>query len=351
MATTIPSPSQTPPALTSPAQPAIPSVDPVPATTATAQVERVWIEDPSLFVQVPNEMTVDGDRALTVGVDLAHPSRHEEIESTLRAALPPGSVIAWPSDRRLTVLVPPGGPFTIDLSGSVAAAGSTLTSLVFRIDRPTYEVALYSPNDVLTGTVTPRGAWTVHLALQMVEAFSPDRHHVLVYHGILPRRSDYSLLDLSTGATTDLAEPFMRMAANGHSLMGWLPDGRLLGVGHATSFVGTADGQRPVELAGLVGQGAVLAPSRHVLALWSYAESTAAILDLDTGVIRALPGAFPRCTVGGIVAISWVDEDRVAISDCTEDLGGMTRTRVLSARTGATLETRLGDQLVATLRG
>ena len=74
-------------------------------------------------------------------------------------------------------------------------------------------------------------------------------------------------------------------------------------------------------------------------------------LDLATGTLRPLPGVFPRCTVGGIVALSWIDDDRIAVSDCTVDLGGTPRTRVLSVSTGATLETRLGDQLVATLAG
>jgi hypothetical protein len=95
----------------------------------------------------------------------------------------------------------------------------------------------------------------------------------------------------------------------------------------------------------------VLAPSRHLVALWSYAESTAAILDLATGKLRPLPGFFTRCTVSGIVALFWIDDGRIAVSDCTVDLGGTPRTRVLNVNTGATLETRLGDQLVATLAG
>jgi hypothetical protein len=337
----------------SPSVASIPSPSPSVASTTPdrAQVDRVWIDDPKYFVQLPNEMIVDGDRELTVGIDFADPPRHDLIEPALRAGLPPGSVIAWPSDRSVTARVPPGGPFTVDLGAARPGPKSNLASLTFHIDRPTYEVALYRPTDVLAGSVMPTRTWTVHLALQLVESFAPDGHHVLAYHGILPRRSDYSLLDLDTGRKSSLAEPFMQMAANGHSLMDWLPDGRLLGAAHATSFVGDADGQHPIQLPGLVGQGAVLAPSRTLVALWSYAEGTAAILDLATGKLRPLPGAFPRCTVGGIVALSWVDDDRIAVSDCTVDLGGTPRTRVLDVSTGATLETWLGDQLVATLAG
>jgi hypothetical protein len=315
-----------------------------------AQVDRVWIDDPKYLVQLPNEMIVDGDRELTVGIDFADPPRHNDIELALRAGMPSGSVIAWQSDRRVTVRVPPGGPFTVELGAAKPGPTSNLVSLTFLIDRPTYEVALYRPGDVLAGSVTPTRTWTVHLALQLVESFAPDGHHVLAYHGILPRRSDFSLLDLETGRKSDLADPFTQMAANGHSLMDWLPDGRLLGVAQATSVVGDADGQHPVELPGLVGQGAAPAPSGQLVALWSYAESTAAILDLATGKLRALPGAFLRCTVSGIVALSWIDDERLAISDCTVDLGG-TRTRVLNVSTGATLDTRLGDQIVATLAG
>jgi hypothetical protein len=331
----------------------LPSPSPAVASPAPdrAQVDRIWIDDPKYFVQLPNEMIVDGDHELTVGIDFAGPPRHDDIEPALRAGVPSDSIIAWPSDRRVTVRVPPGGPFRIEIGAAKPGPQSNLTSLSFQIDRPTYEVALYRPGDVLAGSVKPIRTATVHLALQLVESFAPDGHHVLAYHGILPRRSDYSLLDLETGRTTDLADPFMQMAANGHSLIDWLPDGRLLGVAHATSFVGDADGQHPVELPGLVGQGAVLAPSRHLVALWSYAESTAAILDLATGKLRPLPGAFPRCTVGGIVGLSWVGDDRIAVSDCTVDLGGTPRTRVLSVDTGATVETRLGDVLVATLAG
>jgi hypothetical protein len=82
----------------------------------------------------------------------------------------------------------------------------------------------------------------------------------------------------------------------------------------------------------------------------SYSEKTVGILDLATGNLRLLPGTFPRCTVGGL-ALSWIDDDQLVIGDCTDDLGGTPRTRVLSARTGATLQTRLGDQLVAILAG
>jgi hypothetical protein len=80
----------------------------------------------------------------------------------------------------------------------------------FQIDRPTYEVALYRPGDVLAGSVKPTRTSTVHLA--------PAARRV-VRPGIVPRRSDYSLLDLETGRTSDLADPFMQMAANGHSLI------------------------------------------------------------------------------------------------------------------------------------
>ena len=249
--------------------------------------------------------------------------------------------------------VPAGGPFDIDLSSAEPAPQSVPlpSSLRFHIDRPTFEVALYRPKDVLAGSLAPRRTWTVHLALQHIFSLASDGHRVLVYHGLTPRRTDFSMLDLDSGQKSTLAEPFMQMAKNGTSLMDWLPDGRLLGVAHATSFVGDTDGQHPVELPGLVGQGAVLSPSGDLVGLWSYSEGTVGILDLATGKLRLLPGTFPRCTVGGIVALSWIDDDQFVISDCTADLGGTPRTRVLSARTGATLQTRLGEQLVAILAG
>lgn len=325
---------------------------PIPsAPPARAQVERVWIDDPKYWVQMPDEMVVDGDRVLTVGVDFSEPPRHGEIEPALRAGVPSGSVIEWPSDRRVTLRVPPGGPFDIDLSGAEPAPKSWLTTLRFHVDRPTYEVTLYRPSEVLAGSLTPVRTWRVHLAVQHVGAFAADGHRVLMYHGITPRRTDFSIVDLDIAGKSELSAPFMDMAANGTSLMDWLPDGRLLGVAHAASFIGDGDGQHPQALPGLVGQGAVLSPSRGLVALWSYAESTAAILDLATGKLRPLPGTFPRCTVGGIVSLSWIDDDRLAISDCTVDLEGTPRTRVLSARTGAALQTRLGDQLVLTLAG
>ena len=326
--------------------PSVPSAPP-----ARTQVERVWIDDPRFRVYAANEMIVDGDRELLVGVDFVEPPSHEQIEPALRVGIPAGSVIEWPSDTRVTVRVPPGGAFDVDLSGAQLAPNSSLTAVKLHVDRPTFEVALYRPSEVLAGSLTPVRTWTVHLAVQHILSFAPDGHRVIVYHGITPRRTDFSLLDLDTGRKTALATPFMAMASSGTSLMDWLPDGRLLGVAHATSFVGDGDGQHPEQLPGLLGQGAVLSPSRHLVALWSYAESTAAILDLATGKLRPLPGTFPRCTVGGIVSLSWIDDDRVAISDCTVDLEGTPRTRVLSAHTGATLQTRLGDQLVATLAG
>lgn len=333
---------------------ATPLSSPSPAVPlARAQVERVWIDDPNYFVQLPNEMVVDGNREIVVGVEFSGTPRHDEIEPALRGAAPTGSVIEWPTDRRVTMRVPAGGPFDIDLSSAVPAPQSQPlpSSLRFHIDRPTFEVALYRPKDVLAGSLAAWRTWTVHLALQHILSFAADGHRALVYHGLTPRHTDFSMLDLDSGQKSTLAEPFMQMAKNGTSLMDWLPDGRLLGVAHATSFIGDTDGQQPVELPGLVGQGATLSPSGHLVAFWSYAEDTAAILDLAIGNLRLLPGTFPRCTVGGIVALSWIDDDRLVISDCTADLGGTPRTRVLSARTGATLQTRLGDQLVAILAG
>jgi hypothetical protein len=294
-------------------------------------------------------MVVDGDRDITVGVDFAEPPRHNDIEPALRAGVPSGSVVEWPTDRRLTVRVPPGSAFDVDLSPADPAPRSNLSSLRFHIDRPTYEFTLYRPAEVLAGSAAPARTWTVHLAIQFIESIAPDSHRVLLYHGIVPRRSDYSLLDLDTGRKTVLADPFMQMASHGHSLLDWLPDGRLFGAGNSTSLVGDMDGQHPQELPGLVGQGAKVAPSGRQVLLWSYAEGSAALLDLATRKLQAVPGSFPRCTVGGIVALAWIDDERFAISDCTVDLGGTPRTRVMSARTGATLETRLGDQLVAAL--
>ena len=333
---------------------ATPSPSPSPAVPlARAQVERLWIDDPNFFVQLPNEMVIDGDREIVVGVDFSQTPRHDEIEPGLRAGAPSGSVIEWPTDRRVTMRVPAGGPFDIDLSSAEPApqSQSLPNPLRFHIDRPTFEVALYRPKDVLAGSLGPVRTWTVHLALQHILSLAFDGHRALVYHGLTPRRTDFSMLDLDSGQKSTLAEPFMQMAKNGTSLMDWLPDGRLLGVAHATSVIGDTYGQHPEELPGLVGQGAVLSPSGDLVGLWSYSEKTVGILDLATGNLRLLPGTFPRCTVGGIVALSWIDDDQLVISDCTADLGGTPRTRVLSARTGATLQTRLGDQLVAILAG
>jgi hypothetical protein len=235
--------------------------------------------------------------------------------------------------------------FDIDLSSAERASQSQSlpSSLRFHIDRPTLDVALYHPKDVLAGSLGPLRTWTVHLALQHILSLAVDGHRALVYHGLTPRRTDFSILELDSGQKSTLAEPFMQMAKNGTSLMDWLPDGRLLGVAHATSVVGDTDGQHPVELPGLVGQGAVLSPSGDLVGLWGYSEKTVGILDLATGNLRLLPGTFPRCTVGGIVALSWIDDDQLVISDCTADLGGTPRTRVLSARTGATLPKHTGS--------
>jgi len=73
---------------------AAPSPSPSPAVSlAGAHVERLWIDDPNYFVQLPNEMVVDGDREIVVGVDFSQTPRHDEIEAGLRAAAPGRSVI------------------------------------------------------------------------------------------------------------------------------------------------------------------------------------------------------------------------------------------------------------------
>jgi hypothetical protein len=326
----------------------------VPATLAAPsgapRIARIWLGDPSVAV-INAEETVDGDRESLVGVDFTGPPAREPVERALVAGLPPASGLEWRSERELVAHVPPGGAFSVDLSGIPATptSGGGPPLLRFVVDRPTYEVALYRPADLLAGSRLPVRTWTNHLALEFVAAVAPDGRRILAYHRYRARGSTFSLIDLDSGIAAALPEPFENIAGSGLVLMDWLPDGRLLGVGTSTSYLARGDGSDPQQLPGLVGQSAVLSPARSRLLLWSYADGSAAILDLTTRQLHALVGTFPRCTVGGDVGLTWFDEQQVIVSDCSADLGGENRTHLIDARSGQSVALYYGHQVRAVL--
>ena len=79
----------------------IPSLSP--SVRATADLSsatptvRTWLEYPAYFVQLENELVVDGDRPLLLGLDFNVPMRQADVEDRLRATMPTGTT--YESDR------------------------------------------------------------------------------------------------------------------------------------------------------------------------------------------------------------------------------------------------------------
>lgn len=309
-------------------------------------MERVWIDQPEWRVLQPDEIVMDGDRPLVVGVEFAGDVVPGPIEAVLSRGMPAETRFEWTSARRVVAHVPPGGPFSIDLTGSEPAPSSYMNGVRFRVDRPTYELSYLRPADVAAGRVAPTLSFVLRLAVQDIPvAFAPGGGRALLAHGLGPRgEQGYRIVDLATGA--DLAAPFPEITRHGFSHMDWLADGRLLIVGTARTLVGDTLGSGARELRSLEGQGAMPSPARDRILLWSYAARQAFVLDPSSGSSVEIAHDFAdgHCPGG----LAWLDDARIAFSGCTS-MDGPMRIWTYDARTGALVAERQGPRIVAAL--
>jgi hypothetical protein len=300
-----------------------PTVIPSPSPSVRARADRssatptvrTWLEDPAYFVQLENEMVVDGDRPLLLGLDFNVPMRQADVEDRLRATMPTGATYEWPSPNALRVNVPPGDSFDVVLGGSLSQGGVALPKTTWRIARPVTEVAVFRLQQGSSVWPAPARSWRLRLLVQLgMLILSPDGESALLYHGMSPRKTDFSLIDLKTGQ--HLGQPFAKIASNGWSVLDWTADDRLLVVAAAApdTWLGDERGRDPVALRSFEGQAGLLSPSRRYVYLWACSPVAEAwLLDLHAGSERRLADDQTPCMLG--TEVGWTPADELAIGD------------------------------------
>ena len=291
---------------------------------------------------------VNGDETLVFRLGFHTAMDLGSVGATLRARLPAATGFRE-TDVTHDVLfdVPPGTTsLVIDpTSARSASGGGTVVRTAWRIDRPETIVSLYDPATIAGGGADPAATWRFAIASNGGDArFDPGMRTVLLSH--VPVNA--SFVDLATGRREPLTNRLASIYANGSAFFGWLPDGRFLAAGTHETFIGDARGEHLRALPALVGQSGVVSPSGRLLALWSYAQNTAAILDLESGSLLSLGGGYLRCSAAGGVAMVWAPDSRtLTISHCARDMAGASRTLFIDAASGGLLRTSEGISVIA----
>jgi WD40 repeat protein len=336
----------------------VPTPGASPAAGATAPVLAYPItpalfadDDPSEVRTGPYPFLTDGDVDLTFRLDFFADMDAASVTGAIRARAPEAANFRWPIDARSVLFDIPAGmsTFVIDPSGARSAnGGGTVVAISWTVERPMGTIVFHDPAALARGDTAP--SRTLRLPLNVGGPVHVDRdgRKALVYHRP-GHRTAVSVVDLATGQRTALPFEIAKIASNG-ARFEWLPGGRLLTLGSHDTIVSSASGTDLRWLPALVGQGGPVSPTGDRIALWSYAHNTGAILDIEKGTLMSLGEGYLRCSVNGGVALAWSPDGRVlAISHCTEDMAGSSRTTYVDASTGRTLATR-PDSVIAWLR-
>jgi hypothetical protein len=271
----------------------------------------VWLDEPRYFVDLEREMVVDGDRALLLGLDFNVPMDQADVETRLRATLPPATRYQWAAPASLRAEIPAGDSFDVSLSGAHSLAAASLAKAQWHIARPLTEIALYRLTDASAWPAMTR-SWQLRLVVQnAMLIFSPSAESALLYHGVTPRKTDFSLVDLTSGQ--HLSQPFGDIPSNGWSAMNWTADGRLMIVGSNRTLIGDALGANPTALRSFEGQGGLLSPSRRFLFLWSCSAGQAWMTDLEEGRDWRLAAEELPCGPGA--SFAWTPANELAVGD------------------------------------
>jgi len=291
---------------------------------------------------------VNGDETLVFRLGFHTAMDLDSVSAAIRRQLPEATgfrTVLPAAD--VSFEVPPGtGSLVIDPTGARSASGGgTTVATSWRITRPETLVALYDPAAVAAGATTPSSTMRFRIAPNGGDArFDPAMRTVLLSH----TPANASFIDIASARRTPLPDRLASIYSNGSTYFGWLPDGRFLAVGSSETFIGDAVGRQLRALPALVGQSGVVSPSGRLLAVWSYAQGGAAIVDLEGGTSLSLSGEFPRCSVAGGVGLTWAPDSRtIAISSCATDMAGASRTRFFDAATGQLLRTAEGVSVSA----
>lgn len=296
-----------------------PSVPATPNLSDTVPTVRPWLDDPAYYVVLEREMVIDGDRPLLLGLDFNVPMRQDDVEDRLRATMPTATSYQWTSPDALRMHVPAGDSFDIALAGARSQGGAAIVVATWHIARPVTEVALYRLDQGSRAWPTASRTFGLRLVLQLgMLIIGPDGDSALIFHGLTPRKSEMSLVDLTNGR--HLSQPFPRIVSNGWSVLDWTADGRLLIVAASAKETWLADerGRDPVALRSIEGQGGLLSPSRRYLYLWACTPVPQAwLLDLGTGTERRLADDQVPCTSSSHVV--WMPGDELAIGEASAE--------------------------------
>jgi hypothetical protein len=156
------------------------------------------------------------------------------------------------------------------------------------------------------------------------------------------------MIDLATRRATPLAQPG---ASDGpFAFADWLPDGRLLLVGHDV-WIGNGDGtvMRKIADAGAVAGNlpwtAVPSPNGERIALWAYSsDGHVAIVDLRDGRVSRIRGPFRRFGFDTRVSLAWSRDGALLAGTDSDSEAEPTKARVRIVDVAA-------DRTVRTIEG
>jgi hypothetical protein len=336
----------------------VPSAPPTPGPTAVAFEIKpdLWMNDDPYPLRgqyrTDGHYRADGDITLTFRLDFPFTTMdRDSVVAAVRRSAPEAVGFRWDNyDQSVRFDIAAGStPITIDPSGARSTTGAgTVAPVAWTIARPATEVALYDPVALVRDDRTPARVYRFALTPGGLVQFDPSGEIALLWHGSVGRPG-ISFVEVASGRRTPLPWDLAKIASNG-SRQQWLPDGRFLTIGSHDTIIAGHLGENMRWLTPLVGQGGIVSPSGTKLAVWSYAENTAAIVDLDSGAVASLGGGYLRCNVGGGVSLAWSPDGRtVAISHCTRDLRGPSRTSYIDVASARTISTVDGTSVLAWL--
>lgn len=354
-------PSEVPPSLAPAATSAATSAASSPTAFASPLPTRYPATDVRIIVNGTDApggaVVLDGASTTTVLLIFPFAVDRATVDQWLSPALRASET--WAADRTLQLSIPSTEPFPAFKLGEVRSADGTgvLGPVVVALRyAPSILLGVYSVADALASSgAKPSSSWRVKVADAF--AVSPDVTRVLLYDApptqarIVGRPGPASgrtpqVLELSSGALTDVAlgpddGPF--------AFGGWLPDGRVLFVGHG-AWVGGPHGEtlrRVADLAGVEATSAQPSPKGGYVAI--AAPDAVRVVRIADGSIRTIPGSGQGCGSGLAWSaddklLAWIDCAAKAVRVSDASTGGVVRTLAGETRAVASMPT--GDLIV-----
>ena len=315
-----------------------PSVVPASAATVTVNGSRHAGGDP---IRIQRDVPIVVEVAFPFDVDV----------TSVESFIPRAGTPTWPDRHTLRLSFPANTDVQFKIPEARSANGSErLALLVVALSYPpAHIVAIATLAELAANKKLPVPTARTLTVPDGATSVSPDGKRALVFDGSGSGTAPQpTLVDLATGAAAVLSVP---PATDGwFAFAGWLPDGRLVLVGHHV-WVGAGDGTSMRELAdaeAAIGGYPWLGvpdPSGTRIALWGHnPDGHVAVVRLDDGGVRKIAGPFrPPCADCGI-SLAWsADGTLIAGTDADGDAPASTRLRVVDVTADRTVRTLVGN--------